>query len=204
MGIKQDFTKMWKRQSNRPSRSLPDDLNLATAYHPCNTFPLHSLNHDWLASEFVRCLSYMLVCWKSREVKEFKVAGPTFEQIMWKWAWESACPKEWGYRKKAQDLVQPYKINGSTNDFENKHIASSKVKDYDCEKITGWFDSGVEKLAAQNVASQGPVLLRLRGIPGGHTWLCMRVRGQCSGAGYNLVHEVASDDWVRGSCQESP
>ena len=47
-------------------RKPPDDLNLATAYHPCNTFPLHSLNHDRLASEFVRCLSYMLVCRKSK------------------------------------------------------------------------------------------------------------------------------------------
>ena len=157
MEIDQDFTKIWKRQSNQPSGSLPDDLNLATAYHPCNTFPLHSLNHDRLASKFVRCLSYMLVCWKSREVKEFKVAGPTFEQIMWEWAWESACPKEWGCRKKAQDLAQPYKINGSTNGFENTDISSFNVKFYNCEKRIGWFDSGVEKLAAQNVASQGPV-----------------------------------------------
>ena len=157
MKIEQDFTKIWKRQSNQPSRSLLDDLNLATAYHPCNTFPLHSLNHNGLASEFVRCLSYMPVCWKSKEVKEFKGSRTTFEQIMWKWAWESACPKEWGYRKKAQDLAQPYKIIGSTNGFENKYIASSKVNLYDCEKRIGRFDSGVEKLAAQNVASQGPV-----------------------------------------------
>ena len=76
---------------------------------------------------------------------------------MWEWAWESACPKEWGCRKKAQDLAQLYKINGSTNGFENKYIASFKVKFYNCEKRIGWFDSGVEKLAAQNVASQGPI-----------------------------------------------
>ena len=56
----------------------PDDLNLATAYHPCNTFPLHSLNHDRLASKFVRCLSYMLVCWKSKEIEEFKGSRTDF------------------------------------------------------------------------------------------------------------------------------
>ena len=71
-------TKIWKRQSNQPSGSLADDLNLATAYHPCNTFPLHSLNHDRLASEFVRYLSYMLACWKSKEIKEFKGSGTDF------------------------------------------------------------------------------------------------------------------------------
>ena len=76
---------------------------------------------------------------------------------MWERAWESACPKEWGCRKKAQDLAQSYKINGSTNGFENGYIVSFKVKFYNCEKRIGWFDSGVEKLAAQNVASQGPV-----------------------------------------------
>ena len=76
---------------------------------------------------------------------------------MWEWAWESACPKEWGCRKKAQDLAQSYKINGSTNGFENKDFASFKVKFYNCEKRIGRFDSGVEKSAAQNVASQGPV-----------------------------------------------
>ena len=76
---------------------------------------------------------------------------------MWEWAWESTCPKEWGCRKKAQDLSQSYKINGSINGFENGYIASFKVKFYNCEKRIGWFDSGVEKLAAQNVASQGPV-----------------------------------------------
>ena len=76
---------------------------------------------------------------------------------MWEWAWESACPKEWGCRKKAQDLAQPYKINESPNGFENKDIASLKLKFYNCEKRIGWFDSGVEKLATQNVASQGPV-----------------------------------------------
>ena len=54
-------------------------------------------------------------------------------------------------------MAQPYKINGSTNGFENKDIASLKVKFYNCEKRIGQFDSGVEKLAAQNVASQGPV-----------------------------------------------
>ena len=53
---------------------------------------------------------------------------------MWEWAWESACPKEWGCRKKAQDLAQSYKINGLTNGFENKDIASFKVKFYNCEK----------------------------------------------------------------------
>ena len=62
-----------------------------------------------------------------------------------------------GNGKKAQDLAQPYKINGSTNGFENKDIASFKVKFYNCEKRIRLFDSGVEKLAAQNVASQGPV-----------------------------------------------
>ena len=76
---------------------------------------------------------------------------------MWERAWESACPKEWGCRKKAQDLAQSYKINGSTNGFENKDFASFKVKFYNCEKRIGRFDSGVEKSAAQNVASQGPV-----------------------------------------------
>ena len=86
-----------------------------------------------------------------------KVAGPTFEQIMWECAWENACPREWGCRKKAQDLAQPYKTNGSTNGFENTDIASFNVKFYKCEKRIGWSDSGVEKLAAQNVASQGPV-----------------------------------------------
>ena len=70
--IGQDFTKIWKRQSNQPSGSLADDLNLATAYHPRKTFPLHSSNHERLASKFERCLSYMLVCWKSKEIKEFK------------------------------------------------------------------------------------------------------------------------------------
>ena len=54
-------------------------------------------------------------------------------------------------------MAQPYKINGSTNGFENKDFASFKVKFYNCEKRIGLFDSGVEKLAAQNVASQGPV-----------------------------------------------
>ena len=54
-------------------------------------------------------------------------------------------------------MAQLYKINGSTNGFENKDIASFKAKFYNCEKIIGLFDSGVEKLAAQNVASQGPV-----------------------------------------------
>ena len=54
-------------------------------------------------------------------------------------------------------MAQPYKINGSTNGFENKGIAPLKVKFYNCEKRIGLFDSGVEKLAAQNVASQGPV-----------------------------------------------
>ena len=88
---------------------------------------------------------------------DLKVAGPNFEQIMWEWAWENACPREWGCRKKAQDLVQPYKTNGSTNGLENTDIASFNVKFYKCEKRIGWFDSGVEKLAAQNVASQGPV-----------------------------------------------
>ena len=72
MEIEQYFTKIWKRQSDQPSGSLFDDLNLATAYHPCNTFPLHSLNHDRLASKFVRCLSYMLVCRKSKEIKKLK------------------------------------------------------------------------------------------------------------------------------------
>ena len=86
-----------------------------------------------------------------------KVAGPTFEEIMWEWAWKNACPREWGCRKKAQDLAQPYKTNGSTNGFENTDIASLNVKFYRCEKRIGWYDSGVEKLAAQNVASQGPV-----------------------------------------------
>ena len=76
---------------------------------------------------------------------------------MWEWAWESACPKEWGCRKKAQDLAQQYKTNGSTNGFENKDISSFNVKFCNCEKRIGWFDSGVEKLAAQNVASQGLV-----------------------------------------------
>ena len=78
MEIEQDFTKIWKRQSNQPSESLADDLNLATAYHPCNTFPLHSLNHDRLASKFVRCLSYMLVCRKSKEIKKFKGSRTDF------------------------------------------------------------------------------------------------------------------------------
>ena len=86
-----------------------------------------------------------------------KVAGPTFEQIMWERAWESACPKEWGCRKKAQDLAQSYKINGSTNGFENKDFASFKVRFYNCEKKIGRFDSGIEKSTTQNVASQGPV-----------------------------------------------
>ena len=54
-------------------------------------------------------------------------------------------------------MAQPYKINGSTNGFEKKDIASFNVKFYDCEKKIGLFDSGVEKLAAQNVASQVPV-----------------------------------------------
>ena len=76
---------------------------------------------------------------------------------MWEWAWESACPKEWGCRKKAQDLAQSYKINESTNRFENRDFASFKVKFYNCEKRIGRYDSGVEKSAAQNVASQGPV-----------------------------------------------
>ena len=88
---------------------------------------------------------------------DLKVAGPTFEQIMWEWAWENACPREWGCRKKAQDLAQQYKTDGSTNGFENKDIASCKVKFYSCEKRIGRFGSGVEKLAAQNVVSQGPV-----------------------------------------------
>ena len=76
---------------------------------------------------------------------------------MWEWAWENACPREWGCRKKAQDLAQSYKINGSTNGFENKDFASFKVRFYSCGKRIGRFDSGVEKSAAQNVASQGPV-----------------------------------------------
>ena len=54
-------------------------------------------------------------------------------------------------------MAQSYKINGSTNGFENKDFASFKVKFYNCEKRIGRFDSGVEKSAAQNVASQGPV-----------------------------------------------
>ena len=45
MEIEQDFTKIWKRQSNQPSQSLADDLNL---------------NPGQLASKFVRCFSYML------------------------------------------------------------------------------------------------------------------------------------------------
>ena len=72
MEIEQDFMKIRKRQSNQPSGNLADDLNLTTAYHPRNTFPLHSLNHDRLASKFVRCLRYMLVCRKSKEIKKFK------------------------------------------------------------------------------------------------------------------------------------
>ena len=72
MEIEQDFMKIWKRQSNQPSGSLPDDLNLATAYHPCNTFPLHSLNHGRLTSEIGICLRHMLLCGKSKEIKEFK------------------------------------------------------------------------------------------------------------------------------------
>ena len=101
-----------------------------------------------------------------------------FERIMWEWAWENACPREWGCRKKAQDLAQPYKINGSTNGFENTDIASFNVKFYKCEKRIGWFDSGVEKLAAQNAASQGPVydcMLSILSIPDKYNLICSLV-----------------------------
>ena len=86
-----------------------------------------------------------------------KAVGLTFEQMMWDWAWESTCPKEWGCRKKAQDLAQRYKINGSSSGPKNEDFASFKVKLYNGEEKIGCFGSGVEKSAAQNMASQGPV-----------------------------------------------
>ena len=73
----EDMEKTVKSALQKPPRQ-PKFGNCKSAYHPRNTFPLHSLNHDRLASEFVRCLSYMLVCWKSKEIKEFKGSRTDF------------------------------------------------------------------------------------------------------------------------------